>query len=282
MILTPAQIVSLYPVLAQNNWLNVPLLLPRDLLVALLGILLAGGLELTRRICLPSERMRSIAADLCRLRVLMDEARMAGDKGRLARHRQVAQRVRAPRLRGQCYWLLLSLLLCVVIWGWSDSRLENLPIVNQDEVTLTLQLPYSAEQELAHVVPVDGLTALTGWVQPLVRHRGDNSTDSQAEWKMRVSTLTDGRRQTIRIRCGSQTLEHRLCVGGVVTEPATQRHSGGEITHIQGRPYRPLGLIPQSVGGIPGWSLYLTLVAVITGIVLRHSDRAAGPLGILR
>lgn len=233
--------------------------LPRDVAVVVVGVLLALVMLLVRRFATDQGQLEQIENDEQRLRELMRNARTEANQERLAQYWRVRRRVAGQRVRAEWIAMLVSIVILAAVIPWGTKRLEYLPIHFGEGIQFVARFPASYIGEVAHLVPVEGITATNGLVQFIEPAVDDQSSAGKAEWRLQFGDSKDEYPLTIRLR--DLSLFHSITTGTSRYEVPVQQHDGGFETEIQLIPYHPLGFFPALISpGIPGWLLWLSLV----------------------
>lgn len=210
-------------------------------LVALSAVVLA----LVRRWTTDQELLRRVAADKARLRERLREAR--GNAAELRRLKEVRARVLMKAMGqegGPFLWVLVPL---AMLGTWAFARLEFLPPEPGAAVKLRAVLPRSAAGGVAHVVPVEGLSAEGGWVRPVEAAEIDGRPCGTAVWTLRGSGV-------LTVRVGSETYR-------------VPHDAGVAVVALELAPYRFLGVVP--------WLIAYVLLVIPAALLARRALRIA-------
>jgi hypothetical protein len=236
-----------------------------DLAVAVLGLLTACCILLIRRLVTNQDLLARCDADAKCLRQLARQARRSGDKPAAARHARVRHMVTLKRMGQEWRAVAVAVVPLAILGGWCLERLEYQPPRLGEPVTLILTAPLSAQGQLVHVAPQDGLASPDGWIRRL-QPAADGSPSCQAQWR-----LSGRGRWTVEIRHGAATYSRPVHIDCGVTTPPVE-HASGVRTELAARPYRPLGFIGPVVG-LPAWLLWYLLVSLMSYPLLRRALR---------
>lgn len=147
---------------------------------------------------------------------------------------------------------------------WAGARFEWITPDANDPFTLTAMFPASAVGEVAHIVPIEGVTVDDGYLRRIEPAEGEQSRGF-ATWRLRSSANKSPVALTIRYRDVSVT--HSINVGGPTYTSAERRHGGDVATRVEYQMYRPFGFVPSIEAlGLPAW--LLGLVALIAPMYL--------------
>ncbi len=175
------------------GWL---LLFPSDLTIIVTALLTGVVLTLVRKWTTNQDLLRRASDDNNRLAALIKEAKRDGNKEALARLRQTKAQVGMLKFKQEGKPLLVSLVPIALLATWAFARLESIPPKSGDVVTVVAHAPVSAVGEIVHLVPGDGLTAVSGWVRKL----DVAGEEAQAEWQVKADPVTAVDRLTVRGR----------------------------------------------------------------------------------
>lgn len=242
-----------------DTLLGWSLRLPRDLTVVLLGLICGSAVATIRRATTDREQFQRIMADERRLRELRDTARRSGDGEGLARNRMVRRLVAGQRLRQEWKHVGAAGLFLAAAMTWGNARLACLPVPVGEPVPFTARFPATAADATAYVVPRPGVTSPDGWIQPVRQADAFDGSVGIATWMLRFEGSVEN--VVLTVRCGGHSIEHPLRIGGTTWLPPVHRDSAGIETEVGLAPYRPLGLLPPRMLGLPSWALVLTLLS---------------------
>jgi uncharacterized membrane protein (DUF106 family) len=237
-------------------------LLP-DGAVAGLGVLTAGVLLVLRRLATNQDLLRRCAQDRKCLRVLLRQDRRSGDGASARRHGALRRRVVLKAMSQEWRPVLAAIVPLAILGGWCFERLEYLPRPGDAPAKLTLWLPLSAQGQLVHVVPQEGLEATDGWVRVAAAAAG-GVPRCEASWELKGSGST-----TVLIRHGQSTYRRLVSLGQAAPAPVEVRHPDGAVSRLDATPYRPLGFI-RPVLGLPAWLMWYLLVSLASYPLLKR------------
>ena len=224
------------------GWL---LYFPPTAAVAVLGILTCLLMMLVRRWTTNQDLLARAHADRRRLRVLMREARVAGDKNAARRYRTTNGEIALKLVRAEGKPLLAALLPLVLIGTWGWYRLRYLPPVEDESVQIELSLDVSAIDSIAFLAPQQGIHTEEGYVM-LVEEAGGDVPAGVAKWT--VSGKASPEPYTLVLNHGNRRFHHELLIG--------QRTCTSELViHDPGRavPQSFVRMrVPKIAGMIPG------------------------------
>lgn len=201
--------------------------------------------------------------DKARLKTLLREAKAGRDSAAIKRHRTTLGLIAMKQLRQEGRPLLASLLPIVLLATWALSRLEFHPLQHGDRFQFTAQFPVSAVGKIAHVAPVDGLSAESGWIQEIA----PNADYGTATWRLAATDCC-----LLSLRIDRETFEHPLLVGTRTYAAPVKTHSGHLLaTEVKMRPVKLFGLVPGIPAiHFPAWlGAYLLLVIPSAVLVKR-------------
>ena len=229
------------------GWL---LYLPMD--VALVIVALGTGAVLTfvRPWTTDQEMLRRCKADKKKLASARKAAKRAGDKQAVVRIRATEAAIATKLMKAEGKPLLAVLLPILMLATWAFARLGYVPPQPGAPVSLSVSYPAAAVGQVAHVVPQDGLTAETGWIQRIAADNGlaaGGKVLGVATWRLKAAKREAP--YTLQIRHAGETASTQLLVDGRrYYGPVDLPSSGGAIEVRQSLDvYKPFGFIP----GIP-------------------------------
>ncbi len=231
---------------------------PRDPVIFVLGVCLGIVLCVVRRFTTDRQFLEQITADQKRLQKLIHAARTNHDHERFQRLQHIRNLVRMKRSQAELLSVGISILILAAVATWGQHRLGNLPWRRGDSVDLSIQTPPAAIGKVIHVLPDSQLVSDGGWIRKIRSGVKNGQPQGLAEWSF---CLDEEPPPTIILKCEAGTVVHQLLTPQGQLAGATQKHHGLLETHVQLKPYRPLGLLPQNIlPGVPGWAFLLMLV----------------------
>lgn len=278
------------------DWL---LVLPVDAALVIVAVATGAILAFVRVGTTNQDWLRRAKADRTRLRELLREAKRAGDRERVKRHREAAGIVAIRLMNAEWMPLAASLVPVAIIAVWCFARLEFHPPEGGEALELRAYFPASAIDRLAHVVPQEGLetressgawSLAGGWIQrtgPDPVANPDGSTSGLAVWTIAALPRTDPYLLTLRYR--GRTYERPLSVGRRDYAPPLIFHDD-ELTATELRMRRvvPFGIIPGlpwrdmtifrthvPANLLPPWLVAYLVIAIPLMFVLRRIFRIA-------
>jgi hypothetical protein len=244
------------------GWL---LWLPRDVAVVTLGVFSAVFALSLRRLVCDRQLLGLIRQDERVLKRLIREARRAGDRASLARHRQVRAAVARLRLSQEIRAAAAAAIPLLALMPWASARMDYLPPRENETVTLLAWLPASSIGETIHLVPAPGLDTADGWIRSIAKSQFNGQTRGRAEWRIRVASGTAPYRLTLRFR--ERTLEQDVLVGQPTYTSPFRIHGEDLATEVRLRRYLPLGISRTATISIPPW-LFAYLVATLATVLV--------------
>lgn len=240
------------------SWALMP---QRDAGLVVLGLTSACMLVVLRLVTTNRERLGVISGDERRLRDLRRAARREDDCERLSRLRNVRRLVTWQRARAEWKYLVAAACLLTTVLSWGTVRLEYLPVRDGSPVQLVARVSAASVNDVAHLVPQPGVTALNGWIQPVDSPRVHNSAENgefSAAWRLTFDGSDAPRMLVVCFR--DQNLEHPVLADGMRYESPVRVHPAGIETELLLKAYEPLGLLPSRAAGLPSWALVLSVV----------------------
>jgi hypothetical protein len=175
------------------GWL---LWLPSDLTIIATALMTGVALTIVRKWTTNQDLLGRAVADNKRLAALIKEAKRTGNKEALARYRVTKAQVGMIKFKQEGKPMLVSLVPIALLATWAFARLEFLPPKPGEVVTVVAHAPVSAAGEVVHLVPGDGLVAVSGWVRKLAV-AGD---EAQATWRVKADRVLAAEQLMVRGR----------------------------------------------------------------------------------
>jgi uncharacterized membrane protein (DUF106 family) len=248
--------------------------LPSVLTLALLALFTSGFMVLLRPLLTNQDRLRRVAEDRDRVKVLNRDAKKSRDRPALERHRTTGTMLSMRALMAEGLPLLVALLPIALLATWAMSRVEFHPPTAGEEIEVTAFANLAAEGEIMHMVPQPGVEAVNGWVQPITLRANHPSwwdrllvtvhlaeakmpePDAVAVWKVKGEARAEPYVLLIRFR--EQTIKRDLLIGQPIYSPHVQEET--LTTQIAMQPVTLLGL-PGLGEYLPAWLVgYLVIV----------------------
>jgi hypothetical protein len=254
-----------------------PLLgLSQDLALLAAILLTAVALVLVRRWTTDQGRLRRCAADVRTLKDLLRQAAASGDAAAADRHRVNLMRVRGKMLRSEGTPLLISLVPLAILGTWCFCRLGYVPLRAGDPVALRASLPASADGEIIHLVPQDGLDVDGGWIRRLKVEGSVVGTAAVAEWVVRGEARPTP--YVLEFRMRERTLARELVLDGrhyVAPVQFLDGQDGGSVA-VQMTMYHPLGVVPGVPAlGLPPWVIAYLILVIPSVWLLKRAMKVA-------
>ena len=208
------------------------------------------------------------SGDLHRLHKLLAKSVKRGDVERL---RAARNSVALRTLRQEGLPLLVSLPFIAMVAVWAFTRLAYYPPDEDATVVVRMHLPASAEGRLVHLVPREGLTTESGWIQTVGLSMADGKPYGVAQWELEGAA--SGTPYPLVVKDGQRVYTHQLRIGGKrYATPVKIFDDRGEYAiETKLRLYRPFGVI-RRIPKIPldPWILgYLAIVIPFVPLLKR-------------
>jgi len=228
------------------GWL---LAMPMDVALVVVALGTSAVLTFIRPWTTNQDLLHRIRDDRKVLKRRLKSAKRAKDKDETARVRAVQARLAMLAMKQEGKPLLVALVPVAMLAVWALARLGYHAPMPGAPVTLRVEYPVASVGDVVHVVPQDGLTAESGWIQRIVEcppAKKEGTPTGVATW-----TIKAARRETpyrVEIRHAGETAVVELLVDGRRYAPAVQSPGGDTLAAQQMlAPYHPFGFIP----GIP-------------------------------
>ena len=144
------------------NWL---LLLPKDIGIFIVALATSAAITFSRKWSTDQEWLRQADEDVKRLKELTKKARQRKDKEAVQRQKMTVGLIKMRSLKFEGKPLLIAILPILILATWCFGRMGFHPPVEGDEVAIKMYVPRAGIDSVAHMIPVDGVTAIDGWVQ---------------------------------------------------------------------------------------------------------------------
>ncbi len=245
------------------------LYLPRDLTLLILALITSGLLVIARRWLTDQQLLRRCRDDKRQLKALIRQARREKDRAAVARMKLVKQQLTLLAFRCEGKPLLAILIPIILLTTWGFGRMDYLPAQPGEPIAITATLPATQAGHLIHIVPVTGITAVSGWVQE-VAVTDDAPPQGQATWQLRAQASAQPYELTLRYR--GQAYPFALQVGTPYYELPVIDVDAPELSqiHVGLTPYRPFGFIPGWGMMLPAWIVgYLVIALPVASLIKR-------------
>ncbi len=272
--------------------------LPAGVALILVSVLSAVALTWARVLVTDHDMLRRCAADKKKLGRLIRQTKynyrldMVARKAKIKRFKLTKNLVALKTLKAEAKPLLVSLLPILLLATWAFARLAYLPAGEGEIVRVSAYFPLSAVNELAHIVPQEGLELGSegGWIAEIKRdmdsipdeHKPEDdffsawpshspmdaiddgsawARNAVAEWYL-TGKATD-EPYTLKVRWRDQTWEQPLRIGGTTYEPSiTPQGDWPESTQVHLAQARLLGWVPAFGPFLPPWLVGYLLVVI--------------------
>ena len=163
------QIVNDFIVAMMDYVLGWLLYLPRD--VAMIGVAVIASVIVVfpRKWVTDQDWLKRADDDQKRLKELKKAAAKKKDKEAVQRHKATISQVQLRAIKYEGKPLLIMLIAMVLIAMWCFGRMGFNPPQGGEAVEVKLHVPSSEIGEIGHLVPVDGIESVDGWVQKAKR-----------------------------------------------------------------------------------------------------------------
>ena len=186
--------------------------LPMDVVLLIVAVGTGALLTVARIFTTDQDLLRRCSDDRKRLKELLKKAKRAKDADAVGRHRMTLRLVASKAAASEWRPLLLAILPLAFLGTWAWQRIAYVPPRADEPLRVILYLPVSAEGEVVHVVPMDGVETEGGWVQRAAVVASDEGPpDTLAVWTLRAKAASDPYDLSFRYR--GKTYRHPLLVG---------------------------------------------------------------------
>jgi hypothetical protein len=257
------------------NWLSLTvgdavvgwlLALHSDLALVLFALILSATMAVIRRLTSNQDLLGRIAHDTRTLKGLMRQDKQKGDKEALARRKVTLAQLDLLKLKAELRPLAFSLLPLALLGTWAALRLGCHPPRAGETIAVAACLPVSAEGDIIHIVPVEGLEALNGWVQQVAAVKNhDGAARGEATWRLRGAA--NAKPYPLRFRFKDRSFERPLIVGQhVYAAPLDDAFAGADgaplRTELRMRERKLFGIVPGCGDALPPWVVACVLIAL--------------------
>ena len=219
--------------------------LPPVAAIGLLGVFTSLLMVLVRRLTTNRDLLGRVHADKRRLKVLMREAKAAGNNDAVSRYRVTNGQIALKLMRAEVKPLLVALapLILIGVWGW--HRLGYIPPQEDEPVQVELSLPASAIGSVAFLVPQRGIDVKEQrYVAPVEEASGDTPAGI-AKWT--ISGKASPEAYTLVLNHGDRRFQHDLLIGQQTHSPELVAHEPGRMlpqSYVRMRVPKIAGIVP--------------------------------------
>lgn len=226
-------------------------------------------LALVRKYATNQDLLRRADTDKATLSRLMKEAKKAGDKGALGRYRITKSQIALRTFPQEGKPLLLVIIPIALLATWAFARLGYLPPKGGEPVEVDYYAPLSAVGEVMHLVPQTGVTA-DRWTQPIRLGDIRGQKTGIARWSLRAEASDKPYRLTFRFR--DQTFDRAAVLIGqrYYIPPVTTDAAGSQVTNVNLRPAKLLGIVPGLGDFFPPWVVGYLILVIPLAVVLKR------------
>lgn len=167
------------------NWL---LIFPRDVVIFIVALATSAAITFSRKWSTDQDWLRRADQDAKRLKELTKEAKKNKDKEAVQRHKMTMGLIKMRSLKYEGKPLLIALLPILILATWCFGRMGFHPPSEGDEVAIKMYVPRAGIDSVAYMMPVDGVSAVDGWVQ---RVKEDTYPEPEGLWDTMVGKCAD-------------------------------------------------------------------------------------------
>jgi len=273
------------------NWL---LIFPKDVAIFIVAIATSAAITFSRKWSTDQEWLQRADEDVKRLKELTKEAKEKKDKEAVKRHKMTVGLIKMRSLKFEGKPLLIAIVPILILATWCFGRMGFHPPRDGQDVKIKMYVPSSGIASVAHIIPVEGVTATDGWVQKVVK---DTYPEPEGLWDTAMAKLADvlklhpplggvaiwrlraaaaGKPYTLRIVYGGETYEKKFLVGRKMY--STQFVFFGLDQPVQGieealKPFKLFGVIGGLGPFFPPWLVAYLIIALIFVPVLKKVCR---------
>jgi len=241
--------------------------LPMDATLFIVAILSAAVLTLVRLGTTNQDRLWRVAADRKQIKRLIREAKSRGDREAVARHKRTNAMIMMISLRAEGMPLLAAILPIAILATWAALRLDFHPPRAGEPLEVVVYTPVSAEGELTHVVPLDGVEA-DGWVKRIDAITDEGPPHGMAVWKLTPAASPEPYEMIFRLR--GRDLTHPLLVGQTTYTTPILDHGGELVTETRLRQVKLFGIVPGAPQYLlPPWLVGYLVITIPFVFILK-------------
>jgi hypothetical protein len=237
----------------------------------LIAVAAATGLILTlvRKFGTNQDLLRRADQDKKTIGRLMKEAKKAGDKEALRRYRTTKSMIALRTFPQEGKPLLMAILPIALLATWCFNHLGYQPPKGGEKVEVDYYAPVSAVGEVMHLVPQAGITA-DRWTQPIALTDVRGHKTGLARWT--VAGLPSDRPYRLIFRFRDQTYDRAAMLVGQRTyiPPASTDSAGSQITSVNLRQAKLLGVVPGLGDYFPPWVVGYLILVIPLAVVLKR------------
>lgn len=233
---------------------------------AILAVSIGSGMVLTlaRTFTTDQKKLTIAANDRKRQKELAREAKARGDKVSARRHKALNSQISVLTLGQEWKPLLVSIIPIAMLATWAVERLEFHPPALEEEVSLVSYVPRRFVGQTMHIVPVEGISAESGWISTILPGEIMGIPCGEARWTLRSLETEGTHRVNLQFRLDGGTLESELLFGAKIYAnprrwfPDQEVRIDTELVQV-----RPFGFVPGIEAILfPPWLVAYILLVV--------------------
>jgi len=161
--------------------------------IVLIGVLTGLGVNIFQKFCSDQRLLGKCKADLDKLKVVIKEAKKAGDQDRVTRAMNVSKRVSSKSVWASIKPALWTVPPVVVIAMWAGSRLGFEPVKPNQEVHLIACFENEARGHAALIAP-EGVEVVDAPVSPIEKYADNEKEKKEREEQQARATAANNSR----------------------------------------------------------------------------------------
>ena len=246
--------------------------LPTDAVLLIVAVGTGALLTVARLFSTDQNLLRRCSDDKKRLKELLKKAKRGKDTDAVQRHRATLRMVASKTAASEWRPILVAIIPLAFLGTWAWQRIAYVPPRTDEPVEVMLYLPVSAEGQVVHITPVDGVEAESGWVRRVTVVADDKGPPhGLATWTLRAKGAEEP--YDLRFRYEGRTCQHPLLVGQATYTAPLIYHDDPDIicSEVALPEVKLLGLVPGIPWfGIQPWLVAYFLIAIPSVLALKR------------
>ncbi len=217
--------------------------LPTDVALVIVAVSTAAILTLVRPFTTNQDLLHRCKNDKKQLKTFIREAKRNKDKEAIQRYRSTMGQIAMKTVRAEGMPLLIAIVPVALLAVWCFGRLGFVAPTAEAPVTVRAYFPSSSIDGVVHVMPADGLTAQTGWMQRITADPNmdpSGNVNGWATWELSAQQRPEP--HTISFRYRGKTYTKEMLVDGSRYSPVISLYDESALNAVQLdlKPYKPL------------------------------------------
>ena len=248
---------------------------PLDIVLFFIALSTSVILISVRKISTNQNLLARCKADKRTLKKLLRKAKSKGDKDAIKRYRQTMSQIGGKVLLAEPKPLLIAIIPIAMLAVWAFARVAYEPATSDDTITIKAYFQVSSIGDHVHLLPAEGMTAKTGWIQKISADESvANSITGVATWQLQCEQRNAP--YPIVVRYNGELAKTVHFVDGLKYSQPLVFHDNSNIiaTELVLSQYKPFGILP----GIPSlmlqpWILGYLIYVIPLSLLLKYIFR---------